>query len=138
MTSATTTTPPANEPTTTPPTAPKWRIDFWREALTYALDRDGAHHLGLALDQVPEHVAIAIADSLSSSADEENEFDVPHPTASDLENTRVREVEQRYQKRIAELERLVDCFTNSVATRRRVDPAQVYVDNLGRVAISPR
>lgn len=114
------------------------RISYWREALGDALDRDGAHHLNQALSEIPENVAVEIADTLATWADQESWSEPPHPTAAELEDARANEVKQRYQRRNDELEHEVDCFTNSVARRRNVDPSQVYIDNLGRVAIYPR
>lgn len=101
-----------------------YKLDYWKEAISCSFDE---HNM-----KYPDDIIESIAKDMINSAECQSMafgYDcIPNPTKAE-ESIRVKNLEAK----IKELEHEIQCYRQSVATRRGVPIEQVHIDHTGAV-----
>ena len=103
-----------------------WRRDYYRETIQNALE-DGPAGGELTAEQVDY-----LTDAVVGSTEQEGTYSgadcIPDPAIRER-----ADVEARHKREIADLQREIDCYRQSVASRCHANINNVYVDGNGEV-----
>lgn len=102
----------------------RYKLDYWKEAVSSSFEENGIQ----AIDAIIEVVAKEMINAAECQSQAFGHDCIPNPAKAE-KSAQVKNLEAR----IKELEQEIQCYRQSVATRRGVPIEQVHVDHTGTV-----